>query len=1011
MSRKVAYLTTVVLAVGLVQTSLGDAVDPNLVGWWRFDEGSGSVAADSSGHERHGVLVSNPIWRPDGARNGCLFFDGYEAYVRIPHHDSLNPSAGSFTILCWSNIEPVAGTRGDTTWDLAVNKRDTGSVGYYLGAQRTQAGAGQTGYRFMLGDTGANRKDTPFVPVPLGEWVFMAAVLDRDQNAQKISVDGGQTWATTTPPPGPIAPVQDLGIGWDIGQNNYWFHGRIDDVALFSRALSDGQINLIMQEGMTPALAKDSYPRDGATDVARDVVLQWDPGLYASTHDVYFGTSSADVGAASRSNPLDVLVSEGQSASEYDLGRRTLGQTYYWRIDEVNAPPDSTIFKGEVWQFTVEPVGYALAADHITATASSSTSADEGPENTIGNVGLDADDLHSADTTDMWLSGVVGAGESAWIQYEFDQVYTLHQMLVWNHNAMTEPLIGLGIKEAVVEYSLDGSAWMTLGDIHTFAQAPGKAGYASDTTIDFTGAAARYVRITAVNNWLGVLDQYGLSEVRFLYIPMRARQADPVPGTVDLEPQLTLSWRPGRQAARHDVYLSTDEQTVIDGTAPVVAVYEPSLELAELELGQTYYCRVDEVNEAELISVWEGDIWSFSTKEYIVVDDFESYTDYEGSRIYDTWIDGWINETGMQVGYMEAPFAETTIVYSGSQSMPLIYNNAVPLGYSEAERFFDEPQDWTLYGISTLTLYIRGAVGNNGQLYARINNAKVPYDGDAAGIATVIWQAWNIDLSAVVGGNLKSVNKLTIGIEGADAAGTLYVDDIRLYPRPPESTIPVEPDSAHLIAHYALDGDVTDSSGNGYDGVPVGEPAYGPGVRGQAMLFDGFDDHVRIAHQDSLNPSDGSFTIAFWANLDPTAGASGTTNWDIAVGKRETGSRGYYVGADRNQGSAEQAGFKFMLGDTSSRRVDTPYGLVPLGEWVLVTAVLDREQNVHKTSVDGGHTWVTNTPPVGPIAPAEDLGIGFDIGPNNYWFHGTIDEVRLYDIALSDEEVAWLAGH
>jgi len=1010
MSSKLVCMTTVVLALGLVHTSLGDATDPNLVGWWRFDEGSGTVAADSSGHELHGALVNDPLWREDGPRKGCLFFDGDDAYVEVTHQDALNPLDGSFTAVFWSYVELTPGTRGDTNWDLAVAKRDTGSVGYYIGADRNQGGADRTGYRFMLGDTGATRKDTAYLPVPLGEWVFVAAVLDRDQNAQKISVDGGQTWETTTPPAGTIAPARNLGIGWDIGQNNYWFHGRIDDVAIFSRALSDGQINLIMREGMTPALAKDSYPKDGAADVARDVVLQWDPGLYASTHDVYFGTNSADVGEASRTNPLDVLVSKGQSASEYDLGRRTLGQTYYWRIDEVNAPPDSMIFKGEVWRFTVEPVGYALAAEHITASASSSTNADEGPENTIGNVGLDADDLHSADTTDMWLSGVVGAGESAWIQYEFDKVYTLHQMLVWNHNSMTESYIGLGIQEAAIEYSLDGSAWTPLGNVHTFAQASGKAGYASNTTIDFAGAAARYVRITALSNWLGVLNQYGLSEVRFLYIPMRARQPDPVSGTTDLEPELTLSWRPGRQAARHDVYLNTDEQKVIDGTAPLVTVSEPRLDLGELELGQTYYCRVDEVNESEAISVWKGDIWSFSTKEYIVVDDFESYTDFEGSLIYEAWVDGWVNETGAQVGYMDPPFAETTIVYSGGQSMPLIYNNAVPLGYSEAEFSFDEPQDWTLYGISTLTLYIRGALDNDGQLYARINNTKVPYDGDVADIAKVIWQAWNIDLSTV-SGNLTSVSQLTIGIEGADAAGILYVDDVRLYPRPPESMRPVEPDSARLIAHYTLDDVAIDSSGNGHDGSAVGEPVYGPGVRGQAMLFDGFDDHVRIAHHDSLNPSDGSFTIAFWANLDPASGASGTANWDIAVGKRETGSRGYYVGADRNQGTADQAGFKFMLGDTTSRRVDTPYKIVSLGEWVPVTAVLDREQNVHKISVDGGHSWATNAPPPGSIVPGADLGIGFDIGPNNYWFHGTIDEVRLYDIALSEEEVAWLAGH
>jgi len=218
MSKKLIYLFSLVLVLGMVLTSVAKA---DLVGWWKFDEGSGTIAADSSGQDMHGVLGNDPVWREDGVYKGCLFFDGDQAHVRITHQDSLNPAAGSFTVTFWAYVEVAPGTRGATNWDLAVNKRDSGSVGYYVGADRNQGSADQTGYRFMLGDAAANRTDTPYLLVPLGEWVFVAAVLDRDQNAQKISVDGGQTWATTTPPPGPIAPAQDLGIGWDIGINDY----------------------------------------------------------------------------------------------------------------------------------------------------------------------------------------------------------------------------------------------------------------------------------------------------------------------------------------------------------------------------------------------------------------------------------------------------------------------------------------------------------------------------------------------------------------------------------------------------------------------------------------------------------------------------------------------------------------------------------------------------------------------------------------------------------------------
>ena len=110
-------------------------------------------------------------------------------------------------------------------------------------------------------------------------------------------------------------------------------------------------------------------------------------------------------------------------------------------------------------------------------------------------------------------------------------------MLVWNHNGVTEPLIGFGVKEATIEYSVDGTAWTRLGESQTFGRASGKADYAFNTTIDFGGAAAKFVRITAVSNWGGLLKQYGLSEVRFLYIPVSARQPQPAADAKGVAPQ------------------------------------------------------------------------------------------------------------------------------------------------------------------------------------------------------------------------------------------------------------------------------------------------------------------------------------------------------------------------------------------------------------------------------------------------------------------------------------------
>ncbi|MFX0200832.1 MAG: discoidin domain-containing protein [Candidatus Hodarchaeota archaeon] len=165
--------------------------------------------------------------------------------------------------------------------------------------------------------------------------------------------------------------------------------------------------------------------------------------------------------------------------------------------------------------FTVEALNYPI--ENITATASSLFYEKTGPENTINYSGMDANDLHSTDEMAMWLSGNEPRG--AWIEYDFDKVYKLYQMWVWNSNQTIEPFIGYGFKNVTIEYSTDGINYTKLGTTHEFVQAPGADGYAHNTTIDFGGAEAKYVRLTANSNWGGFIPQYGLSEVRFFYIP------------------------------------------------------------------------------------------------------------------------------------------------------------------------------------------------------------------------------------------------------------------------------------------------------------------------------------------------------------------------------------------------------------------------------------------------------------------------------------------------------------
>ncbi|NQV36123.1 MAG: discoidin domain-containing protein, partial [Phycisphaeraceae bacterium] len=294
---------------------------------------------------------------------------------------------------------------------------------------------------------------------------------------------------------------------------------------------------------LNPEQASSPSPVSGGVDVPQSTSLSWTPAADATQHDVYLATDSNAVHQADRAKPMGALVSEAQNANAFSpKSALALGQTYYWRIDEVQG---ATIHNGDVWAFTVEPMAYPMGEERMTVTASSAMDlSGTGPEETVNASGLTgAGDLHGTDRATMWLSAPDGQ-QPTWIQYSFDKLYRLQALHVWNYNEGGLNTM-FGLREVTIEYSEDGSAWIPLDGVREFAQAPGLANYASNTVVDLSDVVAQHVRLTAVSNWSpgNVFNQYGLSEVRFEYIPMSARDMRPAQGSTDVESNVTLNWR------------------------------------------------------------------------------------------------------------------------------------------------------------------------------------------------------------------------------------------------------------------------------------------------------------------------------------------------------------------------------------------------------------------------------------------------------------------------------------
>ncbi len=256
-----------------------------------------------------------------------------------------------------------------------------------------------------------------------------------------------------------------------------------------------------------------------------------------------------------------------------------------------------------------------------------------------------------------------------------------------------------------------------------------------------------------------------------------------------------LSWTPATNATSHQVYFGTDKDAVRNATTASPeykgskALGDETLDPGKLAWHSDYCWRVDAVYTTSTV---KGLVWSFTTADFLLVDDFESYNDIDppdpaSNRIFDAWIDGFADPAtnGALVGNDLPPYAEQTIVHGGAQSMPYRYDNANKT--SEATLTLVYPRDWTEEGVGQLSLWFRGASANSAErMYVALNGGTPVYHTDAKVTQTGRWTRWVIDLQAFQGVTLTNVNTITLGLgtkgsPAAGGAGKMYFDDIRLY--------------------------------------------------------------------------------------------------------------------------------------------------------------------------------------------------------------------------------------
>ena len=719
-----------------------------------------------------------------------------------------------------------------------------------------------------------------------------------------------------------------------------------------------------------PQKAYNPAPVDGSRFIdAATATLSWSAGFGAKLHTVYFGDNRDTVANATTGIP--------QGSTTYKPAGLQPAKTYYWRVDEFDAVKT---YKGDVWSFTTGKTGGGVIGQYYKGMNFETlvlTRTDPkidfnwgdpgGPDPAVGN------DQFSA----RWTGEVEAA---------FTETYTFYAsaddgVRLWVDGVQ---LVNAWVDQGTTEYS--GKLDLVAGNTYNFVMEYYENG----------GGAVAQLRWSSPRTPKQIIPSAALSP------PLKASSPSPANGATGVSQNPLLRWNAGVTAASHDVYFGNDPNAVKNatktspeykGTQTLGAVtYAP----ANLGWATAYYWRIDEVNAPNPGSPWVGNVWSFTTADYGIVDDFEYYNDIAAGQpgsnlVYMTWLDGFGTTTnGSTMGYPTGSSLETANVHGGGKAVPLIYNNSTA-SFSEVERTLAS-QNWTDHGIQTLSLWFRGDATNvPGQLYVKINGVKVPYDGDAANLKKPIWQPWNITLASV-GTNLQSVTKLAIGIETKGTTGTVLLDDIRLYPLPRQLVTPVQPDPNGLAARFALEGNVNDGVG-GHNGTANGGPTYGAGKIGQAIVLDGVDDYVVIGSVGISGTA--PRTIAGWAKVSALTWSS----WIDVFG---------FTGPSGNNGHFDIE----LVGDTSTTTLGW-YGLHVYG-WERNILPADSEWHHLAATYDGTTIkWYGDGLLVGSADRVLNTPDNVHIGKrqdNTNFFQGSVDEVQIFSRVLSEAEIAGLAS-
>jgi len=517
---------------------------------------------------------------------------------------------------------------------------------------------------------------------------------------------------------------------------------------------------------------------------------------------------------------------------------------------------------------------------------------------------------------------------------------------------------------------------------------------------------------------------------------------------VDVPADSALTWLAGSSAVQHDVYFGTDAEAVANATDPNTApgygrIDVTTINPGRLQMGTTYYWRVDEINHAQPDSPWKGQLWSFTTAACVNREDFEFYNNSD--ELQAAWTPGGGALIELQ----------TEQYHQGLRAMELRYYNRSGYKFCEAGMTFDSLQDFSS-GVDSIAFYFKGTPSNGADtMYIALEDAagksaSALYDGFIGDIRTQDWKGWGAKLDRFVGVDLASVKKLFVGVGDRNAArssrasGVLYIDDVSLcvpscmdqvritgdwtqdcvvnfrdhalmaqqWHRNDGPVQPAMPNPAGLKAWYKFDGNTNDSSGNSVNaqlfrkqGNPT--PRWDPGKRDNCLYF-GLDENnngVLITEVDNPQSAkvfgaiDQAITIAVWVKGVPNG--PDTSNVILKAQQPLSGPTRFIVLEIRTESRTGEMTFKTGL---AGRDVVNIPANEHWGQWNHYVFVKDAAEGFQHVYINGCLVAEKN----GTTASLAGIGTAaIGLARDNYrdGFIGWLDDFRIYDYPLSQAEI------